>query len=306
VHSYPSFLIIEPFLLPMKKLLVFFFSLLCLQGFSQFPVYTIMPMGVSGVVFGDTILNTRVVLQRAGIRKITAVEVSTARGKGASFTTTYSVSNGKIASRSWCFRPAPDTAFRFCVHDSVLYNSKGQPQEYRAGGSRETAYMKMMIEREDDENASFTWITKDPKKPAPDTSNYHHRYNAKGQLVSQQYDADARYPVNAWLYYNADGLPDSIRHENKAWGTYVFNRKHKGKKTIITLEKPNAKYRWVYNNQGQCIASETSFRYPARKPNGAREKQETNVEYFYNANGTLSKVVENRSNNKVTTVYLYE
>ncbi|RYZ18833.1 MAG: hypothetical protein EOO10_25190 [Chitinophagaceae bacterium] len=303
----PSFLIIEPFLLPMKKCFAFFFScLFCLQAFPQFPIYTIMPMRVSGIVFGDTLLNTLAVLQQAGIRKITAVETSTARGKGASFTTTYSVNNGKIESRSWCYRPSPDTAFRFCAHDSLLYTRNGQLHEYWAGGSRETAYMQMIIERRDDENASFTWITKDPKKPKPDTSTYYHTYNARGQLVSQHYGSNEAYKVNAMLYYNADGLLDSIRHENPVWGTYVFNRKQKGKNSIITLEKPNAEYRWVYNNEGRCIASETLFRYPARRPNGVGEKHVTEVEYFYNANGTLSKVIEKHSNNKVTTVYSYE
>jgi hypothetical protein len=47
----------------MKKALAFFTGLFtCLQLFSQFPLHTVMPLGVSGVSFADTLLITRDIL----------------------------------------------------------------------------------------------------------------------------------------------------------------------------------------------------------------------------------------------------
>ena len=289
----------------MKKIVaVTIVCLLSLDGFSQFPFYTLLPSGGSGLVFGDTVLNTSAILQRQGIRKITAVETLSARRKGSSFTTTYLVNDGKIQARYWCYRPAPDTAFRFCTRDTLLYNSKGVMQEYHAGNS-EDPYLKMTMEPNLDESISTTLISKDPRTSVYDTSIYHQVYNAKGQLVSQHYDPKARYIVNASLYYNPDGLPDSIRHENPAWGTYVFTRKKKGNKKEIALETHNSIYRWVYNAAGQCVSSYWSFKKPDKQRSQSFRPLFTEVTYSYNDDGTLSKVVEKKRNDKVATIYTY-
>jgi hypothetical protein len=292
----------------MKRIAVVFISCLSfLQAFSQFPLPTIMPLGVHGIAFGDTLLNTPAILRREGIRKITAVETSTQqRRKGISFTTTYHVNKGKIESRRWCYQPAPDTAFRFCTLDTLLYNSRGQLQEYRAADATGVPFAIAHPVYGEQGEVAYTWIRKDPQRSAPDTSTNRLYYNAKGQLVRQRYDPAESNGINAEFFYNDDGLPDSIRHDNTVRGTYVFNRKKKGKHTELTLDGLNAVNKWLYNSSGQCIASETLFKYPTRMPGRDVEKFFSKVKYAYNENGTLLKVVARSPNNKTTTVYSYE
>ncbi|MDB5206823.1 MAG: hypothetical protein JWR72_1898 [Flavisolibacter sp.] len=288
----------------MKKIVVFcIVYLFCMDGFSQFPIHTLLPMVVSGVGFGDTLLNTHAVLLREGIKKITAYQTSS-RDRG-SFTTTYTVNDGRIESRAWCYRRSPDSAFRFCLHDTLLYNNKGGLQDYWSGNSKETAQMKMTREDKGAGHVTITWITKDPQRPAPHISIYHQVYNNKGQLISQQYDPKEKYIVNASLYYNADGLPDSIRHENPEWGTYVFNRRQKGRNTVLTLESARVSNKWVYNQAGQCLSSVWLTKYSTTMRNSDKGTLFSEVDYHYNKDGTLSKVVEKNAGYKVTTVYSY-
>jgi hypothetical protein len=287
----------------MKKIVAFCIVLLvCLQGFSQFLLHTVLPMGVGHIVFGDTLLNTRAVLQQEGIKKITAYQTSS--GNHSSFTTTSTVTDGRILSRARCYRPSPDSAVRFCLHNSLLYNKDGALQNLWFG-SGETTFSKMAREEKGAGNVTITWITKDSRQLLPDTSIYHHVYNAKGQLVSQHYDPTEKYIVNASLYYNADGLLDSIRHEKREWGSFVFERTQKRKNTVLTLETPMTIYKWVYNQAGQCLASEWSSKFTAKLPNGNKGKMSSEVNYSYNQDGTLSKVVEKSGGEKETTVYTY-
>jgi len=286
-----------------KNILVCIIHLLSLQVFSQYPLYTLLPSGVSGIVFGDTLLNTRTVLQREGIKKITAIQTSSR--SHSSFTTMYKVTDGRIEARYWCYRPAPDTAFRFCQHDTLLYDIQKRLQEYRAGNSNDP-FLKMMYEYKTDSNVSITSIMKDPRKLVADTSIYHQGYNGKGQLTSQHYEPGAPYPLNANLYYNKDGLPDSIRHEDPTWEAYTFSHKRKGKKLLLILETTNGTHKWTYNATGQCIASEWTSKFLSRSPNSDVRKLFTEIKYEYNADGTLSKVVEKRTNEKIITAYTYE
>jgi hypothetical protein len=289
-----------------KTAAVFIICLLSIQGYSQFPFHTIMPMNAGRVMFADTLQNTPDILKKEGIRKIITLETSTKRRKGASFTTTYLVNDGEIISRYWCLRPSPDTAFRFCHADTLLYNNDGQLQEYRATAGKGEIYLRLLLDYRRGGEVVHTWIAKDPRKAMADTTCYHLFFNEKRQLVRRADDPGTINPNNAELFYNKDGLPDSIRHENPAWGTYVFQRDPKGKNTVLTLERINGIDKWVYNSAGQCIASESSFKFPVRMPDGNLVKNLTKVQYSYNKDGTLSKVVEKRKEEKLTIVYSYE
>jgi hypothetical protein len=291
----------------MKRIAVVFITCLSfLQAFSQFSFHGIMPSLVGSTVFGDTLLNSSTILKRKGIRKVTAVETSTKRLSGSSFTTTYVLRNGQIQTRSWCYRPSPDTAYRFCHIDTILYNDKGQLTEYRAMSGGGVVFLKNIVEYIGEAEALDSWITFDPRKGTADTTSSRRFYSGKGQLIRQLDNAKNRSPINVDLFYNEDGLIDSIRHDNPDWGTYVFNRKNKGKKKEITLETQRLTYRWLFNAAGQCVSLNWAYNKFDSRPNRSSQPLLIDVSYSYNNDGTLKKVVEKNGKDKVTTVYSYE
>src|ERR1041384_3696388 len=90
-----------------------------LLPYAQFPIHMVMPMGVNGILLGDTILNSTKVLRRENIRKVIA-DQTTVQDKIKSFTRKeYLLSNGLIISNRFCFRRSTDSGF--CNIDTFLY-----------------------------------------------------------------------------------------------------------------------------------------------------------------------------------------
>jgi hypothetical protein len=102
-------------------------------------------------------------------------------------------------------------------------------------------------------------------------------------------------------YYNADGLLDSVKYENSSLPTFVYKRSEKGKKKIIEAQILNSKFKWVFNQSGQCTGFEVTTTYPPRSNYTGVIKSVT--EYHYNPNGTLSKVSLKRSDKVKSTMH---
>jgi len=258
-------------------------------------------MGVSGIMYGDTLLNTSTILQREGIRKITASQSSPENTKTFSPITTYLTATGTIDTKISCIRRSKSVDSGFCVTDTVLYDSKGRPLEFISKSATGNTYLQCKLDYVGEQKVKYTWITTVPQKSKSDTIVTYHYYNENGQLVRFEKDAKQFDPVNASLYYGHDGLPDSIRHDNPAWGTYVFNRRERRKTKEIEMETASAKFKWVYNSSGQCITSEWVRKTQLNTLHHFKKKLRTDAEanYYYNSDGTLSKVVEKINGGKI-------
>jgi hypothetical protein len=104
------------------------------------------------------------------------------------------------------------------------------------------------------------------------------------------------------FYYNPDGLLDSTR---SSWGTFIFKRRKKGKYKLIEMTNEIASYRWVYNLTGQCVRGEISMKdIPGiERESGYKGNLKSKSNYYYNQDGTLSKVVSKTAGQPGYTMY---
>jgi hypothetical protein len=295
--------------LPLFCMILLFHS----QAFSQVSLGYFFPMGVMGMSYGDTLLNTSAVLKAARVRKIMAIQTSyTDLKTGFSPITTYLNANGKIEKVVYCMRrpPKPDSAI--CLNDTILYDNNGRMLQYISRDASGLAYLQGEADYSKDGKVKYTLIHASHYQSRNDTDISYHDYNERGQLVRVVYEYSNEKklpPLSGAVYYNEDGLPDSIRHDNPAFGTYVFKRKQKGKNKEIQLETPTHYFKWVYDASGQCTSSQMGSKkqYTASRNNNPGYYAESLATYQYNGDGTLAKVLVKRDGKKVATLsYSYE
>jgi hypothetical protein len=290
-----------------RTILLYTLLFVSFQGYSQFNLYNVFPSRVSNVTYGDTLINAYAVLKQAGIKKIATYQISSENIKGALWATEYFITNGRIDEMRWYLIRARngDTIVR--NYDTLSYDSQGRFRELKTRGKNSEVFAQAKFDYPGDNEVTHTWITlKDPQKATLDTSIYRCYFDKQGRPVRQEQIGKPGF-LNASFYYNADGLLDSIPHDDPKQGTYIFTRKQKGRNKIIELETPVAKYKWVCNSSGQWLSSEYAFKSRFDFPNQPSRKLSAKVNYYYNADGTLSKVVEDDSNGeKLTTFYSYD
>ena len=213
--------------------------------------------------------------------------------------------NGTVEAKVSCIPRSKPSDSSFCMKDTMLYDSKGRLIEFRSKDARGFTFVQCKIDYVGERKVKYTWITTAPQKLDTNTYVNNHYYNEKGQLVRFEQDAKKLVPVNASLYYGDDGLLDSIRHDNPAWRTYIFKRREKGKTKVVEMETDAAKFKWVYNSLGQCIASAwfKKNQFNTLQQSKRKHRADAEANYYYNANGTLSKVVEKRFGKEITTTF---
>jgi hypothetical protein len=283
------------------------------QAFSQVSRGYFFPMGVMGITYGDSLLNTSAVLKAAGIRKITSVQTSKSDLKtGFSPITTYLNANSKIEKVVYCMPRPGKTPPIICMNDTIFYDSSGRMLRTVSKDASGLAYLQVDADYSVGGKVKYTLVYSNHQQPRNDTDISYHYYNERGQLVGLVYaygDQRKLTPLSATVYYNADGLPDSIRHDNPAIGTYIFKRIQKRNTKQIILETTTHYYGWMYNASGQCISSQmgSKKRNTASLDNQAVYYTESSATYKYNDDGTLAKVLIERDRKKVAALsYSYE
>jgi len=302
------------FLLRMKKLQPLWIVLLLhSQAFCQVALHNFFPMGVIGISYGDTLLNTNAVLKTGGVRKITTIQTSYIDLKtGFSPITTYLNANSEIEKIVYCMRSTAKPDSGICLNDTILYDNGGRMLQYICRDASGLAYLQCKANYSSDEKVKYTLIHASHQKPVNDTDISYHYYNDRGQLMRliYEYGIETKLPpLSATVYYNKDGLPDSILHDNAAFETYVFKRKQKGENKVIQMETTTHYFKWVYNSFGQCTSSQMGSKKrhtvpPNKNPGYYTESSAT---YQYNGDGTLAKVLVKRDGKRAATLsYLYE
>jgi len=296
----------------MSKLSFIVFSIMVLSNIApaQVLVHQFFPMGINGDFLGDSLINKSEILNKAGIRKIIVNQVppvisSTYKSK------TYTINqNGNIESmRTYISTPKTDSGF--WLNDSCFYNSNGKLMESKSYDGRGKMYLQYIVEWLDKNSAKSYTI---PEIKGDSLINYNY-YDENGRMRRQTRFRMGQDPQTSSYFYNKDGLLDSVRYENSLIPTTVFKRKQLKKNKLIEWEHERGKISWTYNSSGQCIKTtyHAKNRGPmARQPYVFTKQrpeyiQNMEVSYYYNSNGTLSKITEKQSSGqKLTVTYSYE
>jgi len=302
--------------------LIFFTLLFYISTSAQVLVHQFFPMMINVDMFGDTLINKKEILVKAGIRKMNIRQIppivsTTMASKTYSFD-----QNGNIESLQYCFyNPKSDSSF--CMNEKLWYSSNGQLYELKSFDSKETVHIQYTVERLD-KNSVKCILKIRSNGVSGDTLVDYKYYNEKGQLIKSTQMRKARdtgyslqEPGYSLYHYNIDGLLDSVSYPNTHWPTNKFSRKYKGKDKIIEMEHPMGRYSWIYNSSGQCIRILFETKTQSGPLNNqqlylfgnpkTKYKKKMEVFFYYNSNGTLSKSTEKQSDGQeLNVIYSYE
>jgi len=299
----------------MSKLSILVFSLILLStAHSQVVIHQHFPLGMTVDIFGDTLVNTREILVKAGIRKVN-IRQSQPVITSSMVSRTYLLNqNGNIESLQYCFyNPKSDSTF--CYNNKFSYASNGQMYELKLYDAKETMYSQYTVEWLDKNSAKCTSTTVFNGVSGDTLVDYKY-YNEKRQLIKLTQLRKSQEPFQSLFYYNKDGLLDSVSYPNSPLPATKFSRKYKGKNTLIELEYPKGKYSLTYNSSGQCLLAQFEQKnnapvlnqqpYLFGNPKPKRGPIMT-TQFYYNSNGTLSKITEQQLDGKeLTLIYSYE
>jgi len=285
----------------MRYLSIFLVMMIAMPAASQFSFYYFFPVSVSDMFYGDTLLNNRATLLKAGVRKITSVQQ---HNRNVLFVNHYSIDDGRVASRRFCIMKDGDTTF--CNSDSFTYSDEGRLLRFISLDGQGKIFTSATGASGENGLYTLTWISGVPHPELPDTTVYRYWYNEKGQLVRQEHPPTIPMPVNASLFYSADGLLDSVRHDNRNWPTLVFKRQAHQHETEMELETNTTVYRWTYDKNGRWLTASNRSKKKLKLPNKPPVRMFRNTVFSYNDDGTLAKVVEATAGRTVVTTYTYE
>lgn len=268
------------------------------SGFAQFS-FRVFPTGVDGDPYADTLLNTRAILMKAGIKQVNAYRTPSETTKTFASKTVNLNKDGRITKLTTCFAPNENSSSTHCIDNTISYDPAGRVADVKTTDNKGNRYPLFIIDYISAKEIKCTSIG----LPAEDTTVEYRSYNEQGQLVKLIRTRERREIENTSFYYNRDGLLDSTI--NTYWGTFLFKRRKNGRGKIIETKTPISSFRWMYNHSGQCIRSSFSIKY---RPNTIRESDykgdlKTEVSYYYNPDGTLSKAITKSSNNSVFTMH---
>lgn len=264
---------------------------------AQIP-YSILPYGIIGIHLVDTMLNTKEVLQKAGIRSY-SYEIIPAPEKNIATQTVNVNRQGNIVAYQTCI-PKSSASKGFCFRDTFLYDEKDRLAVFISfdGHGKET--YKRIADYSNAEEVKFTNLI---AAPHADTFYQFRDYNQLGLLAGIMHISninDRKNIAYTKLYYNRDGGLDSAHDGLSQYGTVIFKKKVKNDQTILEAANKAHRFKWTYDTSGKCIEMEW---------NGIKQKASSKFinRYFYNGDGTLAKVIEkNRTLPEYVISYTYE
>jgi hypothetical protein len=131
-------------------------------------------------------------------------------------------------------------------------------------------------------------------------------FNEKGQLVRKMQIRKDTGKSYSSIFYNGDETIDSVRYENSPSETLIFRGSKKGKTKIIEMENHRTRFKWTYNLSGQCMSTSIKTKSNPYIPQRPEFSSETKTSYYYNPNGTLSKITgKTKGQHEVTWFYSY-
>lgn len=252
-------------------------------------VERVMPAAVHAESSADTLLNTRQVLLKAGVKEWQVSNSDPGITKTFASKRCKVDSNGRVAKIITCFHKNQSTGFTHCITDTIVYEIGDRIKSMR---ETDNANNPPMVYEGSAVNENKSQYTRSFDK---DTSFSQEIYDRAGRLIHYMgKNGSAIY--NTRYYYNADGLLDSMVHAGGE--TYVFKRSIKRRNKIVEMQTLTGNYfRWDFNVSGQCVGfiANTKYRPGVVFANGYKKDLKLVIRYYYNDDGTLSKVVNKRS-----------
>lgn len=271
---------------------------LYLNSLGQVSLHQFFPMDISGIHFGDTMLNKKAILIRERITKIISYRDSIGSISTFGDETKTLNKKGAVEKAITCIKSKKANAQRFCTDYTIIYDNDERIIEHRMVNGAGLEIIRVSIEYLGNGRTKETIIAFSSMPKRVDTIFSYRYYNEKGQLIRVYEEGEKTIPGNAYIYYNDDGFPDSIRYDGHL--TEIFTRKQKRGYKEIQFNGIRNMYKWMFNSSGQCISLEYKYEKPSKMPHGK-------VNYYYNADGTLSKVIEKKDSKMYcTTFYSYE
>ncbi len=284
----------------MKKLIVLFLVnvLVHFSGISQFS-FRVFPTGVSGDPFADTILNARAILVNAGVRQVNAYQTLPETTKTFATKTASFNKDGSIDKMTTCFARNPSNNFTHCIDYTILYDDTGREVSMKMTDNAGNKYQLAVTSYRNGGEIRYS----STGMALEDTMVSYQSYNEKGQLVKLIRTLKGKELENTSFYYNTDGLLDST--QNTYWGVFIFKRRKKKGIKLVETKTPVANYQWAYNHSGQCIGSTiiVKNRPDILLETGSKDDVKTVTSYYYNPDGTLSKVTTKSSRKPTFTMY---
>ncbi len=289
----------------MKRKIILFFLLAAGFPNVEAQFHRVLPVDDLGHHYADTLLNSKVLLVKNKVRKVTTYR-DAPEGKRKAFKDSEKCydPDGNILTSILCWHKITNYDSIICLKDSFQYDM-----------SKNEAVMLMFILANGQAQASYRaeWISDSIRKttaifPVPkhlsnfpetnqdlviDTSYWYDYYDKEGKLRSTFSEMKDTSYVNYFGYY-PDGLLATLSDDKSK---SIFKRSEKDGE--ITLKYGNSRflYQWVYNSHGQCTE------YLSR--NGSLEKKyETHVVYEYYKTGLLRSVTI-QYDNRPTIKYYY-
>ncbi|MEI9908202.1 MAG: hypothetical protein WDO71_00115 [Bacteroidota bacterium] len=284
----------------MKKIIAIAFPAVffCLPGFAQLGMWNyVFPNGISY----DGITDTNVLIKREIIlkEKIRTVKINKADlkldDKSFSSQTLYFNSSGNVTLIETCFEPSDKRYIAFCVKEKWHYSDNGELERTVYSDGRDTIVTIVLFTYVNPFIIKTTAIAYRPDGTTgkPDTLVDYKYMNDKGQVTKVTYiRKEIVNSVSALLFYNKDGLMDSMSFENSTMKTLVFKRHESKKKTILELEHSSGISKWTYNKMGQCIEKYSKAVNPASFVNPIASKFlfPARTIYTYNSDGTIAEM----------------
>lgn len=281
-----------------KVILLLTVSLLSVSFcFAQFSL-EVFPTIVTGDRFGDTIINSRALMIKEEIRKIFVYQTKPSRDRPFVTKTMNYNKEGNIESVDVNMGKFKDLTL--IINDTIFYDNQHRMIKIKTTDTKGNVYPGYRAEYISNNIVKFSSFDQSD----PDTLFTYKYFNEIGQVIREK-DEKGKSAGFTNFYYNKDGLYDSVKYENSSWVNLIFRRNEKRKKRIIEVENGMASIKWIYNLSGQCLSFELTRKsiINSAQPKLRSATFKSGVNYYYNLNGTIAKVIEKRSDLPTTIIY---
>jgi hypothetical protein len=262
---------------------------------AQFPV-GILPIGTLGVGEADTLLNTRAILMKAGIRSY-SYETSPHPEKMFDSKTVYINKQGNTSAVKLCDSPANGNTV-FCILDTFLYDDQGRLSTV-INIDKKGTILQNILEYPDESVVRYK-IPYSTAAAGFDTLTGYKYFNEKGQIVTEKQVLKGGDTAYTLFFYDKNSRIDSVQYPGSGWATVVFKRNRQKNYNIIKASTATTHFKWTYNLAGQCFEAEyTTIQHTGDKAINWKAR------YYYNPDGTIAKITEQRGSEPVTLDYTY-
>ena len=258
------------------------------------------PSDVLTNFYDDTILNTKTILIKEGVKKIEVYKnAPKGKRKAVLLRSVYVDAHANILSVDFCIQNPGKKKVYWWYKETYQYYDTGEViMKHTSSDVRnDTPFLTEIKYRVNDTTTKtatttfFAGTAAEETPRVPETMFDYYFYNRKGQLLKTI--NILRNNNYAQIYiYNSQGQIDTVFHDNT--GKYeVYTRSRRNGNTIIQCTGPYGMASWIYNAENRCIGNMIQTGRLASKY----------VDYLYNANGTLSEAIIKEAGMETVNLY---